>query len=273
MAVIIETGFTGVAQPLTSPRICYQAFTPSSTLASSSAAGTDTDWITDGETWSVWTAGATTAQLNIVFASSVEIDYVGVAAHTIGSTGADVQIAFQLTDGGAYAIPTDIGSHAPEGDSAILWLFSRRSVFGVQIQISGGTGAASVAVMQAGQAFEWPRASTFLGMPISEAAQIKYRHQQSITGDVIGRAVSGAELQFNVDVANLPETFRTGSGWQGFKEHVKDVGPFFIAPKPQAYTDDVAYVRLTDQPRFNRSVPNNRVSGTVSLPCMGYLAP
>lgn len=275
MATIIGNGYTGTTQPLTSPRVCYQSFSVDSTSASGgSAAGTYTDWVTDGETWSVWTAGATTTTLNITFgATAVAIDYVGIAAHTLGSTGADVQLAFQLTDGGAYVTQADVGSHTPAGDGAILWLFDRRDVFGVQVQISGGTSAASVAVFQAGQAFEFPRASTFLGLPISEAAQISYRHQRSIRGDVLGRTVEGAELQFEVAIANLPETFRTGTDWQGFKAHVQDVGPFFIAPKPAAYTDDVAYARLTDQPRFNRDVPNRRASGSVALSCMGYLAP
>ena len=273
MAVMIGAGYTGTAQPLSAPRVCYHSHTPSGTLASSSAAGTDSDWVTDGETWSVWTAGATTAQINVTFSSAVQIDYIGVAAHTLGSTGAAVRPAFQATSGGAYVVAPDVLSHSPAGDGALLWLFDPRPVWGVQLQISGGTEAASIGVYQVGQAMEWPRLSTFLGLPIAEAAQIRYRHQQSIRGDVIGRSVEGADLKFEIEIANLPETFRDGADWAGFKDHVQNVGPFFIAPKPQAYPQDVAYARLTDQPRFNRGIPNRRVSGTVALPCMGYIAP
>lgn len=121
-----------------------------------------------------------------------------------------------------------------------------------------------------------PQLSVFTGLPISESKQVRYRHQQSIKGDVLGRAVEGADLRFDLTVQNLPETFRAASGdvtWKGFINHVDNTGPFFIAAKPSSYPDDVAYARAMERPRFNRERANLNNSGAVTFQCMGYAAP
>lgn len=276
MSVVIATGFTGIAQPIDNPRICFDVAPVDAVVASGSAAGADPDWVTDGETWSVWQGDAALVTIDLDFgAVAQDIDYVAIGAHTLGSTAASVQIRFQLTDGGTWDIPTDIGLHEPDDDGAIVFLFPSRSVFGVRLVIFDGTAAPSIAVFQAGQALEVPRKSVYTGTPITESDQIEYRHQRSIRGDVLGRAVQGAMLEFDVIINNLSETFKAAAGditWGGFRRHVKDVGPFFIAPKPSSYPADVAYARLVEQPRFERAIPNRNVAGSVTLRCMGYLA-
>lgn len=261
MSVVIASGFTGVAEPIDQPRICFDRHTATAS-ASSSAEGYDPQWVADGETWSVWEAGATSASLSLGFAAA-PTSYAGIAAHNLGSTGATITCSAG-------------GSISPTNDDAILFLFTRATLGGVSFTISGGSSAPRIAVAQAGEALEMPRLSTFTGTPISESKQVRYRHQQSITGDVLGRAVEGAELRFDLTVQNLPETFKAAAGdvtWRGFLNHVDNVGPFFIAAKPLSYPDDVAYARATERPRFNRERANLTNSGTVTFQCAGYAAP
>lgn len=275
MSVQVSTYFNGVLEPINQPRVCYHTFAATGT-ASGSLSGTSPAWVTDGETWSVWTADAATATLMLSFGQAVSIDYLGVAAHTLGSTGASVRPSFQTSSGGAFAYQDDVISHDPADDSAILWMMNRRSVWGVRFNISGGAAAASIAVAQAGQALEFPRLSRFTGQPISEGRMVRYRHQTSVRGDVIGRAVEGADLSFDLTISNLPEAFRADPAaisWKGFRSHIENTGPFFVAAKPFTYPDDVAYARVTDQPRFQRVIPNKWVSGEVTLQCMGYAEP
>lgn len=276
MAVIIGDAYTGTTEPIENARVCYQAHAATA-AASGSATGTDPAWVIDGETWSVWEGDAATVTLTLDFgATALTVDYIGIGAHTLGSTGADVQVQFQLTDGGAWTTPSDISSHSPTDDSAILFLFEPRDVFGVRLSMSGGSAAPKIAVFQSGEALEFPRKALFTGLPISESEQIRYRHMQSVRGDVIGRAVEGAHLEFEVTVQNLAETFRTASGspsWSGFKDHTKDTGPFFVASKPEDYPDDVAYARAVERPRFERAIPNRAISGVTTISCIGYRAP
>jgi hypothetical protein len=263
MSVVIESGFTGISEPIDQPRICFDKHAATGT-ATSTASGYDPNWVTDGETWSVWRAGSTSSTLTISF-SSQTTSYAGIAAHNLGSIGASVTCRV----GGVT-----VGSISPSDDSAIVFLFSARSASNVQFVISGGV--AEVAVAQAGEVLEMPRLSVYTGLPISESKQVRYRHQQSITGDVLGRAVEGADLRFDLTVQNLPETFRAAVGdvtWRGFLNHVDNTGPFFIAAKPSSYPDDVAYARATERPRFQRERANADNSGTVTFQCMGYAAP
>lgn len=265
MSVVIESGFTGVLQPIDQPRICFDV--PSMTAsATSTATGSDVSWVTDGETWTVWEAGSTSATLTLSFSTDI-LTYAAIAAHNLGSTGATVTCRV----GGVNK-----GSISPDDDSAILFLFDTTATSSVQFVISGGSAAPQIAVAQTGQALEMPQLSVFTGLPISESKQIRYRHQQSIRGDVLGRAVEGAELRFDVTVQNLPETFRAASGsvtWKSFLNYVDSFGPFFIAAKPESYPEDVAYARAVERPRFNRERANLNNSGAVTFQCMGYVAP
>ena len=263
MSVVIQSGFAGIAEPIDQPRIGFDAHSATGS-ATSSASGYDPNWVTDGETWSVWRAGSSSSTLTVTF-SSQTVSYAGLAAHNLGSIGATVSCQI----GG-----TTVGSISPTDDSAIMFLFSPRTATTARFVITGGV--AEVAVAQAGEVLEMPQLSVYTGLPISESKQVRYRHQQSIRGDVLGRAVEGAELRFDLTVQNLPETFRAAAGditWKGFTNHVDNTGPFFIAAKPSSYPDDVAYVRATERPRFNRERPNANNAGAVTFQCMGYAAP
>jgi hypothetical protein len=265
MSVVIQSGFTGIAEPIDQPRICFDTHTATPT-ATSTATGADVAWLVDGETWSVWEGGSTSQTVTLTF-SSAATSYAALAAHNLGSTGATVSCA---------AGGVTVGSISPDDDGAIVFLFGSTTVTTVAFTISGGSAAPQIAVAQAGEVLEMPQLSVFTGLPISESKQVRYRHQQSIRGDVLGRAVEGADLRFDLTVQNLPETFRAASGdvtWKGFINHVDNTGPFFIAAKPSSYPDDVAYARAMERPRFNRERANLNNSGAVTFQCMGYAAP
>lgn len=274
MSVVIQDEFTGGAEPIDQPRICYQKHEGTAT-GFQTQAGTSPSFVTDGETWSVWTGTAANASLTITYPGLQNINYAGLAAHNLGSSGSNVTVLVS-TDGSTFSQISGLGAHAPTDDSAILFLFSAQVVRAIRFQFGGGTPPLNVAVAQAGEALEMPRLSVFTGLPISESKQVRYRHQQSITGDVLGRAVEGAELAFDLEVNNLPESFRESAdaiSWKGLLAHIDAVGPFFIAAKPLKYPDDVAYVRVTERPRFERQTPNRKLSGSVTFSCRGYAAP
>ena len=210
MSVVIQSGFTGNAQPIDQPRICFDKHTATAT-ASGTASGYDPALVTDGETWSLWRASTFTSTLTITFASNQSTNYAALGAHNLGSGSSDVQLQTS-TDGSTFVNATGISSHSPTDDSAIVWLFETASLRAIRFSFSGGFLPPTIGVAQAGEALEMPQLSVFTGLPISESKQVRYRHQQSITGDVLGRAVEGADLRFDLTVQNLPETFRAAVG-------------------------------------------------------------
>lgn len=271
MSVVIQSGFLGNVEVIDNARICFDAHAATGT-ASGTASGASAAWVTDGETWTVWEGSGASVSLTITFASNLTTGYAALAAHNLGSASKSVAL-HTSTDGTNFSAHTGISTHAPDDDGAIVWLFANTSLRAVRFVFSGGSTAPQVAVAQAGEVLEFPRLSTFTGLPISESAQVRYRHQQSVTGDVLGRAVEGADLNFTLQIDYLPETFRTAAGditWSGFKAHLEATGPFFVMSKPSSYPDDVAYARCVEHPRFERTMPNAAASGSVTLSCMGY---
>lgn len=260
MSVVIASGFTGIAEPIDNPRIGFDA--PVSTgAASSSADGYDPNWAVDGETWSVWEAGSNVSSLTISFPAQT-ISYAAIAAHNLASIGGTVSCSVG-------------GSISPTNNDTIMFLFLPRVESSVTFSFTG-SGPARVAVARAGAVLELPRPSVYLGTPISQSRQVTYRHQRSLRGDILGRAVEGAQTNFDFTVNNLPETFRAATGditWGGFLRHIDNVGPFFIASKPLSYPDDVAYVQAAERPRFTRETPNRALSGSITISCTGYSAP
>lgn len=272
MSVILQAGYDGISEDVNNLKIGFDTHLATAT-ATNTATGYDPAWVTDGETWSFWRASGNSSTLTITFPSLTLTNYVGVAAHTLGTAGCDVQLQFS-TNGSTFSNANGIGEHSPTDDSALFWMFNSINLRAIRLVFTGGI--AQLAVFQAGEVFEFPRPCLFTGVPLSESKQLSYRHRQSLSGDVLGRAVEGAELEFELTVNNLPETFRAALGdvtWAGFKRHVEQGKAFFVSPKAEKYPDDVAYAQITEQPRFVRERPNFRLSGSVTLNCKGYAAP
>lgn len=269
MAVIVSGTYTDGAYP----HICHVA-NGGTLTASSSASGTDSDWLLDGETWSIWECGGTVGALSLYFGSTaLPVDYIALGAHTFGSSGQTVTPSFMLTDGGPYTAAADVAANAPDDDSALMWLFPERDVYGVRLDFTGSV-APTAAVFSVGTSLVFPRRSVFTGLPISESDQTTYKHQRSLRGDVLQRTVEGSHLEFDMTIRNLSEDFRRSVAWQDLIAHVNGTGTgaAFIVPKPSGYPEDIAYATMTERPRFNRAKSNAAISGEVSFGCVGYSA-
>ena len=270
--IYIASGHIGVTSALDHPRFCFHKHAATVT-ASGSAPGTNPAWVMDGQTWNQWRADSGNASLTLTFASAQDISYVGIAAHDLDLQGST--IALQINTGSGFADVPGLTGIQPSDDGAILFLLGPITVTAVRLVITGAS-APYIGVFQAGLAMELPRRATYTALPISESEQTTYRHAQAVKGQVLGRSVQGAELAFEVQIDHLSEDWRMASGvasWQAFTAHVRDVGPFFVASRPIKYPDDVAYGQAVQRPRFERSIPNHNVAGSVGLTFKGYKRP
>ncbi len=91
MPVIIETGFSP-SRPLTHARIGHATITRTGTLvASGEQAGFEADSALNPLTYEAWKPDALPATWRIAEPAKVRVDYIAIAAHTLGSDGASVK--------------------------------------------------------------------------------------------------------------------------------------------------------------------------------------
>lgn len=265
MSVIVLPGFAGKPD---SPVLGWRR--PSGTAsANTQADGFEAGFAFDEDLINAWKPETLPGQLEYEFDTPQEISYVGIGAHTIGSSGASVRIDI-LVGSSWEALP---GSEfGPEDDSAILYIFATREVEGVRVRVAGEV--AEVGYVLAGMATNFPRRARYLGLPISESQQVEYRDNTSMTGKPLGRTLQRDGLDFTIEIENLPETFRVDE-WREFREAMERGGRqfFFYAPKPESYPDDVALAWQRSATPFERDVPNRAISGAISMRCGGYRVP
>ena len=269
MSVVIEAGFTGVAQGLNNPRLCWRKVAGTVT-ASTEAEGFDAEFAYSEELVNAWKPTAIPADWTVTFDDDAEVSFIGIGAHTIGSSGATVKV--QVADGlGGW---DDIaGSEvSPSSDDALLFLFDAVEVGGVRVVLTGEI--AEIGYILTGQATEIPRLAQFTGLPITESQQVEYRDNTSMTGKPLGRTLQRDGLEFTVEIENLPETFRS-TEWAAFREAMERGGRqfFFYAPKPDKYPDEVALAWQRQPAPFERAVPNKNISGAINMTCGGYRQP
>lgn len=266
MTVVIETDFVGIDYNLNHPRIAWRR-AGGAVTASSSADGfaavnagtprTDTAWRPTGAT-GTWT---------ITPASSDGVSYLGVAGHDFGTQAATVKVQVDI---GAGFVDVPGCEVSPDDNEPLLFLFEARDCDAVRLSITAADAPPTVAVIAAGLVSEWPRFATWIGTPITESEQISFANNSSDTGNWLGRTKTADGLSFDVQIDNLPESYRQGE-FKEFKAHANgDVATFFVATRPYDYPDEVSYAWVTDTLRMSREIPNRRVSGSVRMQCRGY---
>jgi hypothetical protein len=265
MPVVIETGFPGISQPLTHPRIGYQSFGGTIT-ATSEAAGFPAVNAGTPVTYTAWKPAVTARQWELTFPFARSPEYLGIAAHRIASEGATVTVR-KLTGGvwsnwggGTFITPTN--------NDAILFLLDPQEVDGIGLQVTGGTP--EIGVIRAGFVMEWPRLATWTGLPITESDQFRYNVNESESGNWLGRSKVSEGQEFQVEIDHLSETYRT-SDFANFATHCNEGdATFWIAPRPQGYLNEVAYAWSTETVRAERNIPRASVANSVQLELKGH---
>ena len=269
MSVVLQNGFIGIEQGLNNPRLCWRKVAGTVT-ASTEAEGFDAKFAYAEELVNAWRPTAVPADWTVTFADDAPVSYVGIGAHTIGSSGATVKAQVPDGSGGWNDVPGCVAT--PSDDAAILFLLSVQDVGAVRVVVS--EAIAEIGYILTGQATEIPRLAQFTGLPITESQQVEYRDNTSMTGKPLGRTLQRDGLEFTVEIENLPETFRA-TEWAAFRQAMERGGRqfFFYAPKPEKYPDEVALAWQRQPSPFERAIPNKNISGAINMTCGGYRQP
>lgn len=268
MSVVVQDGFIGIERGLNHPRLCWRKH-PGTITASSVAQGFGADFAYAEELVNAWRPNSVPAWWRLTFPSAAPVSYVGIGAHTIGSSGATVEI--QRLVGGTWTTLPGCAV-TPNDDDAILFLIAPTDLPSIRVRVTGAV--AEIGYILIGQVTEVPRLARFTGLPITESQQVEYRDNTSMTGKPLGRTLQRDGLEFSVEIDNLPETFRANE-WRPFREAMERGGRqfFFYAPKPLKYPDEVALAWQRQPAPFERLQPNAKISGSISMTCGGYRQP
>jgi len=235
----VQSGFNPTI-PLSHSRIGHQSYTRTGTVTASSAA---VDFPADAPlnelTYEFWRPTALPATWTLNAGSSVAVNYFGIAAHTLGSSGNTVSIQ-SSPDNTTW---TTIDSITPTDNSPIMFLFVSVTAQYYRIEISGGA-IPSIGVIYIGTVLEMLRPCYGGLTPISLSRDSVIRPNRSEGGQWLGRSVirsgSSMKVQYSILENNWVRTT--------FKDFIDDavVYPFFFAWRPDNYPEDVGYVWVQD---------------------------
>lgn len=293
MSVVISPSIVEneLVYPLKNARIGYDTIVRGGVItASSEATGFPADAIARETTWERWKPAALPATLDITSATVTDVDYAGIAAHTLGSNGCTVavQYAYSLDENdpayfqaineqeqasltldfaaqeydvieGPYAT---IETLVPADDSAIMALFPEAPAKYWRLNVSGVT-APTIGVVYLGKALAMPRSIYGGHSPITLSRQTTIRPNQSEKGQWLGRSIVRQGVAASYKWEHLTADWYRAE----FDPFVQDARkyPFFIAWKPSTFPKEVAYGWVNEDIRPSNSGKRDFMDVAISV--------
>lgn len=222
-----------------------------------SASSTDAEAVLIPNTWERWYDETGTMQATFQPGSSVNMNYVAIGAHNLGSSGATIVIETAPTVAGTW---TERVVATPTDDTPLFFTFDDvEDVEDVRVTVTGGSDR-EIGVIYAGDVLIMQQALYGGHTPITLSSQTEYRNAMSDTGNFIGRRVRRKGQATSFSWENLTDDWYR-EYFQPFVNSAKTV-PFFIKWRPDYYSDEVAFGYTTGD-----ISPNNQtgVSRLVSV--------
>lgn len=217
--------------------VLWQQVKPVDVSASGSAAGYPAINVTDDATWSSWKATGANGYVVFDFGSDAQVDCVGIAAHTLFSSGTtSITIASSATN--TVGTWTNRATISPTSDEDIISIFSSGTARYWRILLNGP--AANIGVVMMGKRLVFPHAPTLDHVPLNHARTYEKRFSQSITGQFLGNRVVSSGAETEIDFGYVSRSFVDGA-LVPFEKHYNQGGNFFYASMPNKYPLDMGY--------------------------------
>jgi hypothetical protein len=254
----IQTGFNPTI-PLSHSRIGHQSYTRTGTVTASSAA---VDFPADAPlnelTYEFWRPTALPATWDLDVGSEENVNYFGIAAHTLGSSGNTVSIQSSVDN----TTWDTIDSITPTDNSPIMFLFESVTAQYYRIEITG-EAIPSVGVIYIGTVLEMLRPSYAGLTPISLSRDSVIRPNRSEGGQWLGRSVIRSGSSMSVNYSNLDNAWVRST----FRDFINDavIYPFFFAWRPDNYPEDVGYVWVSEDIKPSNSGTRDLMNVSIQM--------
>jgi hypothetical protein len=202
-----------------------------------------------------WQSSTAAVQYLNVSDFAGEIDYVGIAGHNFGSTGAIVSIeGNRESDGnGDPGWFTIIPEFRKIDDKPILCQLGLISLASLRVKIQPNGIAPEASVLHVGRKLLVER-NIYVGhTPITLGRRVRVSNGRSESGNFLGRTIRGRSAQTSVTLQNLTPTWYRRF-FDPFVEETEE-GCFFFAWRPADYPLEVGYCWMLDDP-----IPTNQGS-------------
>lgn len=235
------------ATPLTHARIGYQTWLrdldADDVVASSAAEGAPADAILRPGHDEFWEPTALPATLVFDLGTGRDVDYAGIAGHTLGSSGCAVMV--ETSDGSFTGSPSEqvwvvIGSGtAPGNDDPLVFLGGSRVCRYVRMTITGGSVMPRICVLYAGVALAMPRPIYGGHTPMNLARNTELYRGLSKGGQFLAQSFRSNGTTGSASWKHLePDWYRTY--FDPFVQAARSY-PFFFAWRPASYPREAGY--------------------------------
>ena len=238
---------SAAARPLSRARIGWQ--THARDLGLGAAAVTVSSEDADGprdaplrfETAEYWLPTALPATWTLDLGTGFNLDYVGIAAHTIGSNGCSAKIETS-SDGSTWTLFA--AEVSPGDDAPILYLDdSRANVRYIKLTLAGVGDPPKVGVIYAGEVLAMQYGVSAGYSPLPRSRQTELRQTLSRGGQLLGQAFRKLGVKSQARFRFLDVDWYLTN----FEPFVKSARryPFFFAWNPQDFPLQVGYAWAT----------------------------
>lgn len=212
-----------------------------------------------------WRASSNADQnLDMDAGSAVTVGYWAIAAHNLGTVGADARLyysddAMAWTAASAALSPADNRVQIDEVTPAShrYW----------RLAVTSASAAASIGVLYLGEITHLPTRVSTGHSPITSSRRTTVISGVSENGEFLGRRILRETYQTAVALAHLQQSWIT-STWDPFTYAVRDRG-FFWARRPVRNANEVAYCWCPDDPTTSIALNNGMCQAQLSM--QGYL--
>lgn len=250
----------GVAAP-NHPRIGYRNIIEAGMLSSEQAAdGFPVVNLANPATFLLWRGDDGSAQtITITVGVNRTIDYLGIARHNIGTTGATY--ALESSDNGTDWDP--VVDDNPVDDRVIIHEFDPVTAAHYRLTIGAGNAAPQIAVLYLGEILALERRLYVGHRPVPFALRRVVSTGRSESGQFLGRTRRRESVEFELSMPNLTPAW-VRDELEDFVDN-SDVAPFFWAWRPTDYPDEVAYCWTTGDPALVNQRPNGMLELSASV--------
>lgn len=225
-----------VEQPLTHARIGYKTIvTRDNITGSSEAEAFPARNLANPATFERWRPTSMPADVVVDAGAPVEVDYVGIAAHNVGTQ--DSAVTIDYSDDAVNWIA--VISRSPSDNRALMLLFEPITARYWRIRFTG-SNIVTVGVVYIGKALAMERPIYGGHSPITLSRISTVRPSVSERGQWLGASVERRGLASTFAWQHLtPQWYR--QNFDPFVESNPRVHPFFIAWRPLRFPREVAY--------------------------------
>lgn len=194
----------------------------------------------------------------VMLDGDVDVDYVGIGRHNLGSAG--ITVAVEGYDGSAWSDVTD--EVTLDDDRPVIFQFVKAQYVGIRLRLGAAPDEydlAEIAVLYVGELLLLQRRIYVGHVPITYGRQTEVANNRSERGLFLGRVEISEFHASGFSIQNMtPDWYR--ENLEPFVDVCQGT-PFFWAWRPRDYPEETGYVAVTNQP----SPKNQRTNGMMSI--------